>query len=136
MGADQTKKETAMNDPPNPRSLQSGHSAPANRRAFAFRSNRMTNHPGPTTNATPADKLETLLNDKRMLRQQKEAASTFHQFGQSEASEEGGRWAKPMNVVGATPAPEYPRQPEGSWTNDPVPTEPPLGFVDEAPIVG
>jgi hypothetical protein len=31
---------------------------------------------------------------------------------------------------------QYPTLPENSWANDPVPTEPPLGFVDEAPVCG
>jgi hypothetical protein len=84
-------------------------------------------------NASPAEKLSTLLNDKRV-----KEASTFSQFANSDANQDAGRFAQinKSTVVGATPVPEYPRLPENSWTNDPTGVEPPLGFVDETPIVG
>ena len=86
-------------------------------------------------NTTPqADRLSTLLNDKRVQKD----ASTFSQFANSDANQDAGRFEQinKSTVVGATPVPEYPRLPENSWTNDPTGVEPPLGFVDETPIVG
>ena len=62
-------------------------------------------------NDTPqADRLETLLNDKRVQKD----ASTFLSHTHSEDS---GRFAKPQHVVGETPAVEYPRQPPSSFSN-------------------
>jgi hypothetical protein len=98
----------------------------------------MTRNPSPAT--TMEEKLQTLFQDQALRNaQRRKDASTFQQFGESIASEEGGRWAKPTQVVGSGAAPEYPRQPEGSFSNQSaiVPPEEPLGFsVDEAPIVG
>jgi hypothetical protein len=87
----------------------------------------MTNHPASTTNATPADKLETLLNDKRVLRQQKEA-STFSQFANSDANQDAGRFAaiNKATVVGATP--KQPDYAAPNWSPQAVGVEPPLGI--------
>ena len=76
-------------------------------------------------NASPTEKLSTLLNDKRV-----KDASTFSQFANSEANQDAGRFEQinKSHVVGATPVPEYPTLPSNSWTNDPVPTEEPLGI--------
>jgi hypothetical protein len=84
-------------------------------------------------NASPTEKLSTLLNDKRV-----KDASTFSQFATSDANQDAGRFEQinKANVVGSAPTIEYPRLPENSWTNDPTGVEPPLGFVDETPIVG
>jgi len=72
-------------------------------------------------NDTPqADRLETLLNDKRVQKD----ASTFLSHTHSEDS---GRFAKPQTVIGLDSV-QYPTLPENSWTNDPTPTEPPLGI--------
>ena len=96
----------------------------------------MTNNPGQQfrNDASPTDKLATLLNDKRVLRQNDSGTFLSHTH-----TDEGGRFAKPQHVVGATPAPEYPRQPEGSFSNQSaiVPPEESLGFsIDEVPIIG
>jgi hypothetical protein len=60
----------------------------------------------------------TLRNDKRV-------ASTYLDHTHNE---EGGRFAKPQQVIGTT-APEYPAGP--NWAADPVGVEPPLGFSVE-----
>jgi hypothetical protein len=104
-------------------------------------SNSSATPSGPTTTpANPIEKLEALLQDQALRNaQRRKDTSTLQQFGQSQANEEGGRWAKPTQVVGANAAPEYPRQPEGSFSNQAavVPPEESLGFsVEETPIVG
>jgi hypothetical protein len=68
----------------------------------------------------------------------KNDAATLHQFAQSEASEIGGRFAKPQTVNASEQAVHYPRLPTSSpWSNPIEAVEPPLGFsVDETPIVG
>jgi len=76
----------------------------------------MTNYPTPTTDATMKEKVEVLKNDRRV-------ASTYLDHTHSE---EGGRFAKPTNVIGATPTPQYPAGP--NWSADPTGVEPPLGF--------
>jgi hypothetical protein len=85
---------------------------------------------------SPTEKLETLLNDKRVLRQQKDA-STFAQFASSDANQDAGRFAaiNKATVVGATPKqPEYAAP---NWAPQAVGVEPPLGFdINETPIVG
>jgi hypothetical protein len=55
--------------------------------------------------------------------------STYVGRAEAEADEAGGRYAKlkPSTVVGSTAVPQYPKQPEGPWTADPVGPEPPLG---------
>jgi hypothetical protein len=78
------------------------------------------------------ERAEVLKNDQ---------ASTLHQFGTSEANEIGGRHAaiNKSTVVGATPSPQYPAQPEGSWCNQDalVPDEPPLAYpIDQQEAVG
>jgi hypothetical protein len=64
----------------------------------------------------------------------------LHQFGTSEANEIGGRHAAiNKSIVGSTPNPQYPAQPEGSWCNQDalVPDEPPLGYeIDAQEAVG
>jgi hypothetical protein len=42
-------------------------------------------------------------------------------------SEEGGRYAKPQTVIGATPTVQYPMA-APNWSVDPTGVEPPLGF--------
>jgi len=42
-------------------------------------------------------------------------------------SDEGGRYAKPQTVIGATPTVQYPTA-APNWSVDPVGTEPPLGL--------
>jgi hypothetical protein len=92
--------------------------------------------PAPITNATPEEKLATIFQDQALRNQQRQRdTGTFLSHTQND---EGGRFAKPTQVVGAKPLPEYPRQPEGSFSNQAavMPIEEPLGFVDEPPIVG
>jgi hypothetical protein len=93
----------------------------------------MTDKPSIPTPATMKEKLQTLFNDKSL---RPKDAGTFLSHTHSE---EGGRFAKPQQIVGAAPVPEYPRQPEGSFSNQAavVPPEEPLGFsVDDVPIIG
>ena len=92
----------------------------------------MTDHPYNNT-TSQADRERVLRNDKRV-----KDASTFSQFATSDANQDAGRFEQinKSHVVGSAPVPEYPRLPENSWTNDPTGVEPPLGFVDETPIVG
>ena len=80
----------------------------------------MTNYPTPTTDATMKEKVEVLKNDRRV-------ASTYLDHTHSE---EGGRFAKPTNVIGATPTPQYPAGP--NWSVDPTGIEPPLGHAIDA----
>ena len=50
--------------------------------------------------------------------------------------ENSGRFAKPFEVIGSSPTPQYP-QVAPNWANDPTGVEPPLGYsIDEAPVVG
>jgi hypothetical protein len=83
--------------------------------------------------------------DNRKLLDEKAAAekrrlSTYLAMAVADSEDIGGRFKKvaPMSVVGATPVPEYPRQPEGSpwsqqWPNDPDP----LGYsVEDSEPVG
>jgi hypothetical protein len=82
-------------------------------------------------NASQREKLDTLFADQRQRNAQRNKdATTFAQFGESEANEIEGRHAKPATVVGSTPIP-HPPPCWGSpcppqWV-DPVPQEPPLG---------
>src|SRR6516165_11461703 len=80
----------------------------------------MTNYPTPTTDATMKEKVEVLKNDRRV-------ASTYLDHTHSE---EGGRFAKPTNVIGATPTRQYPAGP--NWSVDPTGIEPPLGHAIDA----
>jgi hypothetical protein len=94
----------------------------------------MTNNKPPV--AIPVEmetKLSTLLNDKRVLRQK----DTFASRASADFDlENSGRFSKATQVIGPDGA-QYPRLPEGSWTNDPVGVEPPIGFgINEVPIVG
>jgi hypothetical protein len=94
----------------------------------------MTNKsPSPITNATPEQKLETLFEDQALRNAQRQRdAGTFLLHTHSD---EGGRFAKPMNVVGVKPVPEYPAGP--NWSPQAVGVEPPLGFsIDEMEPVG
>lgn len=98
----------------------------------------MTKSPSPRTNATPEEKLATLLNDKRVLRQQRD---TFNSRAAAEANQIQGRFAQheKATVVGSATAAQYPKLPDGSFSNQGavVPPEEPLGFsVEEVPIVG
>ena len=81
--------------------------------------------------SSQAERKQVLRNDARVR-----SGSTF--FDHTHNNDEGGRYAKPMNVTGSTPTVEYPRLPSGPWA-DPVqiPPEEPLGYgISEAPIVG
>jgi hypothetical protein len=68
----------------------------------------------------------------------KNDATTLHRFAQSEASDIGGRFAKPQTVNASEQAVHYPRLPTSSpWSCDPVPPEEPLGVdISEPPLVG
>jgi hypothetical protein len=73
-------------------------------------------------NASQAERAETLENDRRVQR------DTFHTRANAELDlENSGRFSKPHAVIGLDSV-EYPTLPENSWTNDPTPTEPPLGI--------
>jgi len=63
----------------------------------------MSNNPGQQfrNDATNEEKLRTLFNDRNVLRQKDTGTFLSHTH-----SEEGGRFAKPQHIVGATPAPE------------------------------
>jgi hypothetical protein len=89
----------------------------------------MSKNPTPTTNATMKEKEEVLRNDRH--------ASTYAGRAQAELDLENvGRHAKPNTVIGVG-APEYPRLPENSWTNDPTGVEPPLNIdVNAVEAVG
>jgi hypothetical protein len=107
--------------------------------AFAFGSNRMVNHPSPMTDATAQEKLEALFNEQKLRNAQRKDASTFQSRAQAEADEVRGRFAQieKADVVGTAATVQYPRLPENSWVNDPVPPEGPLGFsVDAHEAVG
>jgi hypothetical protein len=45
-------------------------------------------------------------------------------------AEEGGRFAKPVNVIGETPVPQYPAGP--NWAHDPSGVEPVLDYSIDA----
>jgi hypothetical protein len=82
------------------------------------------------TSASDEQKLrkETLLNDRRV----REQASTFYQFGASEANEPLGRFAatNKATVVGETPV--LPQYAAPVWAPDPCGPEPALGYaIDE-----
>ena len=99
----------------------------------------MTNKsPSPTTDATPLEKLQTLLQDQALRNaQRRRDASTFSQFATSEANADTGRYAQinKAAVVGATP--KQPDYAAPNWANDPTGVEPPLGFdVNEIEPVG
>ena len=74
--------------------------------------------------ASQKEREAVLRNDQRVR-----SGSTFLDHTHSE---EGGRFAKPTNVIGSTPTVQYPRLPSGPWA-DPVqvPPEEPLGFSVE-----
>jgi hypothetical protein len=102
----------------------------------------MSNHPTPTTNATMEEKLRTLFQDQALRNaERRKNASTFSQFAGSEAAQDAGRYAavNKATVTGSAPVPEYPRQPDGSFSNQAavVGPEESLGFdINEVPIVG
>jgi hypothetical protein len=88
--------------------------------AFVFRDIRMTT----TKQIEMQEKLDVLFNEQRLRdAQRNKDASTFLSHTHNE---EGGRFAKPQQVVGATPAPDYPAG--QNWANDPTGVEPPLGI--------
>jgi hypothetical protein len=71
--------------------------------------------------ATQRERKEVLRNDTLQFR-------TAADLG----LENTGRYAKPFTVTGTEPSAQYPRLPENSWVNDPVPPEAPLGHaIDE-----
>jgi hypothetical protein len=125
-------------DPPS-RQLSDDARPPPREAVFRFGDKlSMTNKsPSPTTNATPEDKLRTLLQDQALRNaQRKRDAGTFLSHTHSD---EGGRYSKPQQIVGSAPVPEYPRQPDGSFSNQAavVGPEESLGFdINETPIVG
>jgi hypothetical protein len=78
------------------------------------------------------EKIETLLADQRQRNAQRNKdATTFSQFGASEAKEIEGRFSarEKASVIGSTQAPQYPAGP--NWAADPVGVEPTLGFSVE-----
>jgi hypothetical protein len=81
-------------------------------------------------NATNEEKLRTLFNDRNVLRQK----DTFASRANAELDlENTGRHSKPQQIVGTTPAPEYPAGP--NWSPDPTGIEPPLGYDINEPVV-
>jgi hypothetical protein len=82
----------------------------------------MTKNPGQLfrNDTSQRERTEVLRNDRR--------ASTYLDHTHDD---EGGRFSKPRQVIGVD-AIEYPRLPENSWTNDPVPNEPSLGHAIDA----
>jgi hypothetical protein len=74
----------------------------------------MTNY---RNEATQKEREQVLRNDKRVT-------STFLEHTHSE---EGGRFAKPQTVIGATPTVQYPMA-APNWSVDPTGVEPPLGI--------
>jgi hypothetical protein len=86
-----------------------------------------TTHRPYRTDATQKEKAALLKNDERVR-----SGSTFLDHTHSE---EGGRYAKPMNVIGSTPTAQYPAGP--NWSVDPTGIEPPLGIdVNAVEAVG
>ena len=86
--------------------------------------------------ATAEEKLQTLFQDQALRNaQRRNDTGTFLSHTHSE---EGGRYAKPQQVVGSAPTPEYPRQPDGSFSNQAaiVGDEPPYDGDMSTPIVG
>ena len=77
--------------------------------------------------ATQAERRAILKNDRD--------ATTFHRLAQIDLQLEGGRFA---NVTGAAQTVDYPRLPNGPWSDGPrVPDEPPLGYrVDDLEPTG
>jgi hypothetical protein len=77
--------------------------------------------------ASQKEREQILRNDQRVR-----SGSTFLDHTHSE---EGGRFAKPTNVIGSTPTPTYPAGP--NWSVDPTGVEPPLGIdVNAVEAVG
>jgi hypothetical protein len=76
----------------------------------------ITTHRPYRVDATQKEKAAILKNDERVR-----SGSTFLDHTHSE---EGGRYAKPTNVIGSTPTPQYPAGP--NWSVDPTGVEPPL----------
>jgi hypothetical protein len=83
-----------------------------------------------------AERRATLEND-RLVREQQQRGSTFHQHAQSAANDTGGgRFASlgAPHVVGSEPAARYPAA--GAHQCDPTGPEPALGFsVDDMPAL-
>jgi hypothetical protein len=78
--------------------------------------------------SSQAEREQVLRNDARVR-----SGSTFLDHTHSE---EGGRFAKPQTVIGATPTVQYPMA-APNWSVDPVGPEPSLGFsVDQHEAVG
>jgi hypothetical protein len=83
------------------------------------------------TDATQREKEAIIRNDARVR-----SGSTF--LDHTHSDDEGGRYAKPTNVIGSAATAQYPKLPPSSpWHDDPVPPEGSLGFeINEVPIVG
>jgi hypothetical protein len=112
-------------DPSRSRQLSDDARPPPREAVFRFGDKlSMTNKsPSPITNATPEEKLQTLFQDQalRNAERRKLDAGTFLSHTHSD---EGGRFAKPQQVVGSAPVPEYPAGP--NWSPQAVGVEPPL----------
>ena len=90
--------------------------------------NTSATHRPAQTNASPTEKLEALFNEQKLRNaQRRDTISTLHQFGQSQANEEGGRFARPTNVIGTNPTAQYPMA-APNWAPQAVGVEPPLGI--------
>jgi hypothetical protein len=90
----------------------------------------------PTIPVEMETKLNTLLNDKRVLRQNQ--LDTFHSRAHAELDlENSGRHAKPATVIGPDGA-QYPRQAANSFSNQAaiVGDEPPYDGDMSTPVVG
>jgi hypothetical protein len=79
-----------------------------------------------------AERLDTMRNDADVCRQQQQAqGTTMHEFAQSEANQDLGRYGAAMGkptVTGSTPIVRYP-QASAPWQGpDPVGDEPSLGY--------
>jgi hypothetical protein len=69
-------------------------------------------------NADQREREQVLRNDKRV-------ASTF--LDHTHNNDEGGRFAKPQNVIGSEPTAQYPMA-APNWSVDPTGVEPPLNI--------
>jgi hypothetical protein len=80
-----------------------------------------------------AERRDVVENDRKV--RDSMPKTTFATFAEAFADEErGGRFKtdRPTLVIGSTPIPNYP----GAGQEDLAGQEPPLGYVDAAPIVG
>jgi hypothetical protein len=89
----------------------------------------MTTNPGQLfrNDTSQKERAEVLKNDRAVHK---------NTFLSHTHSEEGGRFAKPQNVIGSEPTAQYPMA-APNWSVDPVGPEPSLGFsVDQHEAVG